>query len=361
MVEGEFRTAHKGMIMTLTMNRMRHSLGVAIAVCAIAATSLVGANPAHAANDKGLYGASAPTFDGVQRQSLAIIGLRSVGIDPTKSAVTWLLRQQCADGSFEAYRANTTVPCGVSDPVQFKGPDVNSTAIAAVALASVGRSAEARKAVAWLNQTQLPNWGWPYYAGGQADANSTGLAIMALRNVQPQDRSARVPNAIRYLGTLQLPCGATNGGALPFQAGGPANMLATSDAFVGIASTVPLSTPPRLKRNPSCTGSVAQRAASFLAAEITAKGLLTSDFGTGTDVGSTARAIIGLTSLQVGAGAVTKGTAAVKQAARGYALPNGQANPGGLGLLLMVSEVTDSSPRTFGGVNLIRALQRSER
>ena len=138
-------------------------------------------------------------------------------------------------------------------------------------------------------------------------------------------------------------------------------MLATSDAFVGLASTVPLSTPPRLKRNPQCSGSVAQRAASFLAAEISAKGLLTSDFGTGTDVGSTARAIIGLTSLQVGAGAVAKGTAAVKQAARGYALPNGQANPGGLGLLLMVSEVTDSSPRNFGGVNLIRALQRSER
>lgn len=344
-----------------TLTRLRRSLPAVFAATSITIVTLVGATPAQASNDTGLYGASAPTFDGVQRQSLAIIGLRANGVNPSKSAIAWLVRQQCADGSFEAYRADTDVPCGKSDPANFSGPDVNSTAVAAIALASVGRTSQARKAIVWLNGTQLPNWGWPYYAGGDADANSTGLAVLALRNVQPQDRSARVPNAITYLASLQLPCGATNGGALPYQAGGPANVLATTDALVGITATLPLGKPDRLTRNPRCAGSVAQKAASFVAGEITAKGLLTSDFGSGTDVGSTARAVIALSSMGVGAAAVARGNGALKAAAREYALPNGQANPGGLGLLLSVSKVTGTPPRNFGGVNLIRTLQQSER
>jgi len=344
-----------------TTIRLRRSLPAAIAAISLTAVTLLGANPAQAAQDKGLYGTNTPTFDGVQRQGLAILGLMSVGVKPTSSAINWLVRQQCADGSFEAYRANTNVPCKVSDPINFSGPDTNSTAIAAAALAAVGRTAQARKAVTWLNDTQLPNWGWPYYAGGQADANSTGLAIMALRNVQPQDRSARVPNAVSYLGSLQLPCGSTNGGALPYQAGGPANMLASSDAFVGMTATPPLTAPKRLKRNPSCTGSVTNRVGSFMAAQLSANGLLQSDFGSGTDVGSTARAVIGLTSMGAGAGAVKRGTAAVKGQARSYAAPEGIANPGGLGLLMMVAKSTNSDPRSFGGVNLVRTLQRSER
>jgi hypothetical protein len=345
----------------ITKQWLRRSFPAALAATALTATALVGATPAAANTDKGLYGSNTPTFDGVQRQGLAIIGLTTVGVKPSAAAINWLVRQQCADGSFEAYRANTAVPCGVSDPVNFKGPDTNSTAIAATALAAVGRTAQARKAVTWLNDVQLPNWGWPYYAGGQADANSTGLGIMALRNVQPQDRSARVPNAVAFLGTLQLPCGTATGGALPYQAGGTANVLATTDAFVGMVATTPPAVPAKLKRNPKCTGSTANKAASFLAAQLSANGLLKSDFGDGPDVGSTARAVIGLSAMQVGAGAVKRGTTALKSAARNYAVPEGIANPGGLGLLLVVSKVTNTPPRNFGGVNLIRALQRSER
>ncbi len=33
--------------------------------------------------------------------------------------------------------------------------------------------------------------------------------------------------------------------------------------------------------------------------------------------------------------------------------------PGAVGLLLLVAEATDSDPRDFGGVNLVRALSRS--
>lgn len=345
----------------IKQSRLRRSFLAAFAATTVTAMALLGAAPAQANTDKGLYGSNTPTFDGVQRQGLAILGLINVGVRPSASAINWLARQQCANGSFEAYRADTAVPCGVSDPVKFTGPDTNSTAIAATALAAIGRTGAARKAVTWLNNVQSANSGWPYYAGGQSDANSTGLAIMALRNVQPQDRSARVPNAVMYLGSLQLTCGATNAGALPYQSGGPANVLATTDAFVGLTVKNPLATPVNVKRNPQCTGSTANKVASYLAAQLSATGLLKSDFGDGPDVGSTARAILGLTSMNVGAGAVQRGTAAVKRAARNYVVPEGIANPGGIGLLLMVSKVTDSSPRAFGGVNLVTTLQRSER
>ena len=58
----------------------------------------------------GLYGASDPTYDGVFRQSLAILGLTSVGVKPSAPAIDWLLNQQCADGSYQAYRTDLAAP-----------------------------------------------------------------------------------------------------------------------------------------------------------------------------------------------------------------------------------------------------------
>jgi hypothetical protein len=275
--------------------------------------------------------------------------------------VTWLLGQQCADGSFEAYRKDTSVPCTASNPTKFSGPDINSTAAAATALAMAGEQLAARKAVVWLNNAQNDDSGWPYYAGGESDANSTALAILALRTVNPQDRSARVPNAIGYLASLQFPCGSASGGALPHQAGGAANSLASSEAITGVGVSVPVDRAGALKRNPPCGKDVPTRLASFLASQITAKGSLTSDLGTGQDLGSTARAVVGLSELGVGRAAVRTGTRTLIAGARDYALKGGVANPGAIGLLLMVAEVTGTPPRTFGGVNLVSALTGSMR
>ena len=76
--------------------------------------------------EPGLYGATDPSFDGVFRQGLAILGLVSQGVAPDPSATTWLTDQQCTSGGWEAYRADTSVPCGPPDPVNFIGPDSNS-------------------------------------------------------------------------------------------------------------------------------------------------------------------------------------------------------------------------------------------
>lgn len=337
----------------------RTTLRGAIGALAIA-TAIAAAIPAHAA-DRGLYGSSDPTYDGVLRQSLAIMGLTSVDVPPAPQAIAWLVDQQCADGSFQPYRANSSTPCATADPVNFTGPDVNSTATAAIALALAGEQTAARKAIVWLNNAQNADWGWPYYVGGQSDANSTALGILALRTVSPQDRSARVPNAITYLGTLQVPCGASSGGALPYQAGGAANSLASSEAMVSMASGFPIDRAVKLTRNPRCGKGVAARLASYLAAQISANGALTSDLGTGQDLGSTARAVVGLSELGVGKAAVRTGTQTLRTSARDYAFKNGVANPGSIGLLLMVAEATGSSPRNFGGINLVTTLTGSMR
>lgn len=344
-------------VRTMTVRIAASAASVALAVGAVSTL------PAHAAPSAttGLYGTADPTYNGVTRQSLAIMGLLSNGITPPAAAITWLTRQQCADGSFQAFRPDLAVPCAAPDPVTFSGPDTNQTAVAAAALALAGRQESARRAVVWLNAVQSADGGWPYYPGGESDANSTSLAIVALRNVQPQDRSARVPNAVAYLGRIQIPCGQPNGGALPYQAGGVASQLASSEAMAGIVGTFPVVQDTTLTRNPRCTGSVEKRLASHLATEITRSGTLTSDFGTGADYGSTARSIIGLNALGVGKAAVARGSRALQSNARAYALPNGVADPGALGLLMLAADATGANPRSYGGVNLVRTLASSIR
>ena len=340
---------------------LKHSFVLATA-SAIAITTMA-ALPVQAAPSatNGLYGSADPTYDGVTRQSLAIMGLLSNKITPPASAITWLVNQQCADGSFQAYRSDLIKPCGASDPVNYSGPDTNQTAIAAAALALAGKTESARRAVVWLNGVQSGDGGWPYYPGGGSDANSTSLAILALRNVQPQDRSARVPNAVTYLSTLQIACGQPDGGAMPYQGGGVANRLASSEAMAGIVGKFPIVQDATLKRNPRCTGSVEKKLASYLATSITKNGVLTSDFGTGADYGSTARSVIGLNAMGLGKAAVARGSKALQANARDYALPKGVADPGALGLLLLTAEATGADTKSYGGVNLVRTLSSSIR
>lgn len=346
------------------MNVRTTTLRIAAAAAAGALTlGALTVLPAQAAPSAtaGLYGTGDPTYNGVTRQSLAIMGLLSNGITPPAAAITWLTGQQCADGSFQAYRADLSVPCPASDPVNYSGPDTNQTAVAAAALALAGKQEAARRAVVWLNKVQSADGGWPYYPGGESDANSTSLAIIALRNVQPQDRSARVPNAVAYLASIQIPCGQPSGGALPYQAGGVASRLASSEAMAGIVGTFPVVQDTTLTRNPRCTGSVEKKLASHLAAEITRSGTLTSDFGSGPDYGSTARSIIGLNALGAGKAAVARGSRALQANARAYALPDGVADPGALGLLMLAADATGANPKSYGGVNLVRTLASSIR
>lgn len=309
--------------------------------------------------DAGLFGSGDPQFDGVFRQTIGLIGLNAVGVQPPASALRWLIRQQCADGSFESYRAETAKPCTPGDPQTFTGSNVQMTALGAVALYLNGRQTEARRAIVWLNGAQNADFGFPTFRGGESDANSTGLALAALQTVQPQDRSARIPNAQRFLGTLQLRC--SSGGGVSYQRNQPANAMASAQAYFGIRGVVPIAPRTTLAGNPRCSGNTAANIGSYLAKPIAGTGVLPNAFGPGPDYTSTAFSILGFISQGVGRPAVERGTRELRTNARTYALPGGQANPAALGLLLQVAHATSSDPRNFGGVNLVRTLQNSTR
>ena len=319
-----------------------------------------GIAPAHAqTTDRGLYGTADPTFDGVFRQTVAMIGLNAVGARPSATAINWLLRQQCADGSFESYRADTSVPCSPGDPEAFSGSNVQQTALAAIALFQNNRTAQARRAIVWLIDSQNDDFGFPTFRGGISDANSTGLALLALQTVQPQDRSARVPNAKRFLRNVQMRC--ATGGGLAYQRGQTANALASSQAYLGLVGGLPVEPRSSLKPNPRCSSNTAANVGSYLADPITRTGALANAFGPGPDYTSTGISILGFVSEGVGRQAVRRGLQTLQTNARAYTQQDGIEVPAALGVLLMVAHATETNPRNFGGVNLVGALQRSER
>jgi hypothetical protein len=339
-------------------NMIKRSLALAIASAVLFVAP--GLSPVQAqTSDTGLYGTAAPTFDGVFRQTIAMIGLNAVGAKPTTAAVNWLVRQQCADGSFESYRADTSAPCAPGDPETFTGSNVQQTALAAIALFQNNRSTQARRAIVWLIDSQNDDFGFPTFRGGVSDANSTGLALLALQTVQPQDRSARIPNAKRFLRTLQLRC--ATGGGLAYQRGQSANAVASSQAYLGLVGGLPVQPRKNLKPNPRCSSNTASNVGNYLAEPITKNGALANAFGPGPDYTSTGFSILGFVSDGVGRQAVRGGLRTLQVNARSYTQQDGAAVPAALGILLMVAHATDTNPASFGGINLVAALQRSER
>lgn len=137
----------------------------------------------------GLYGSAPADYDGVFRQALAIVGLEAAGVTPPTDAVSWLVDQQCvtpADvaGAWQAYRADTSVPCSSPDLVNFTGPDTNSTALGTWALATV-ETTPAAPPLAFLESVQDASGGFAYLATTTAssgvDPNSTALVVRALK------------------------------------------------------------------------------------------------------------------------------------------------------------------------------------
>ena len=207
----------------------------------------------------------------------------------------------------------------------------------------------------WLNEVQNDDWGFPFYAGGDSDANSTGLSGVAIQTVQPQDRSGRVPNAQAWIGSLKLKC--SSGGGLAYQKGGPANGLASSQAYMGLSGALPVDPVDTLSPNPDCKKRNAVfNVGGFLASAIAQDGAVQSDFGSGADYSSTGWAVLGLVANGVGKGAVKSGVSTLTKDAKSYTYSGGDLVPAAAGLLLMVAAATDEDPRSFGGINLKRAL-----
>jgi hypothetical protein len=196
--------------------------------------------------DKGLFGSQDPTFDGAFRQGLALAALAAVHVSPkdarVTAGITWLVRQQCTNGLWEAYRAKTTTACQPANAQTFSGPDTNSTAFALMGLAAWKKFPRLSVMLRGLKSVQSSDGGWPFVAaaGQPSDPDSTALVIQALVAERSSPTLARwkqgAAGPYAALGSYQLDCTSPDFGAFWFP-GQPttANVFATVQAVPAMA------------------------------------------------------------------------------------------------------------------------------
>ena len=345
------------------MSRMSRTI-IGIAGVSLAAASLM--SPAIATTpNAGLFGPTDPTYDGVYRQSLSIIALQPLNKVPA-AAVTWLKSQQCADGTFVAYRASLSTPCPAPDPSKFSGPDSNSTALAATALRAMQDHADADKAINALVAKQNSDGGWGYTLGATSDVNSTGLVLTALHGAATIPANAAAINkAQAFMTKAQVPCTGTGTFGLPYQPGGKADYLASAQGLTGIAGTMPVAKPARYApiKGTSCSSDIQARVSAFLADSlVSTKGAMPSAMDpTQTDYNATANAVVALGSAAKGQAGVLVGVAQLQQHVTAFTLFGPKFKAAAAAALIQVAEVSGANPRAFGTekTNLVANLLNS--
>ncbi|WP_030291469.1 prenyltransferase/squalene oxidase repeat-containing protein [Streptomyces katrae] len=317
----------------------------------------------------GLYGKNDPTYDGVWRQSFALLAQQTVGVKPAEEAVAWLAGQQCANGGFASFRADAGAAC--DDKTMF---DTNATAMAVQALKALGgQDAAVKKGVDWLKSVQNEDGGWAFVPGTPSEGNSTSLVISALAvaGEKPAEvKSKAGKSAYEGLLAFQLGCAAepaADRGAFGYQpADGklPANADATAaavlaglgqGAVVAPAATDTPAVPLACPAGATDPAAAAQGAAGHLAETLKKDGHLTAvtpgaDQPTA-DTGNTADAVIALAAAghkQSAAGALEWLKANSAQWAQG--------SPAALGTLVLAAHATGTDPKSFGGTDLVTAL-----
>ncbi|MGA4842296.1 prenyltransferase/squalene oxidase repeat-containing protein [Streptomyces sp. G45] len=316
-----------------------------------------------AALPSGLYGKGDPTFDGVFRQSYALLAQDATGVKPAAKAVDWLTGQQCASGGFAAYRADAEEPCAAKTPV-----DSNSTAAAVQALAALGgQKKTVDKAVSWLKSVQNQDGGWGYNPGRPSDANSTGIVIGALAaaGAKPQAvKSQQGKSPYDALPKLALDC-ATDGGAFGLADAKSGKLTANADATAagvlgGLGKGLVVTAPKEGAKAPKCApaDSAEQAAANgtgYLLKALGKSGHLTSSLPGSEDkpdVGNTADAVVALAA----AGQTEQAEKSAKWLAENSAAWARQSGPAAYAQLIFAAHATGMDPRDFGGADLVKQL-----
>ncbi|MCB5907101.1 prenyltransferase/squalene oxidase repeat-containing protein [Streptomyces pinistramenti] len=328
----------------------------------------------------GLYGTGDAQYDGVWRQSLALLAQHTVGVRPAGAAVDWLAGQQCADGGFAAFRADPAKACDAKTM-----RDTNQTAAAVQALAALGGHGEAvQKAVGWLKSVQNDDGGWPSMAGSASDANSTSVVIGALTaaGVRPESVTSQKGGRSPYEGllTFRLGCGAKDvkgaeRGAFAFQLKGAApNADASAAAATGALGKGFVVGPAGKDAGepvaPSCKDGekdggkadaagrkeAAEGADAYLVAQLGGNGQHLPSAMPGAeqqpDVGNTADAVVALAAGGHGA-AARQPLAWLEKHAAPWAKTGG---PAAYAQLIFAAHATGADPRDFGGTDLVAAL-----
>ncbi len=183
------------------MNVRRSAAALAaIAVIGAAAAPAAAADPSPSPSAKvpaGLYGTADPTYDGVWRQSLALLAQDTAGVIPSPKAVDWLTGQQCGNGAFAPFRADADKPCDARTPV-----DTNSTAAAVQALAALGGHGDVvEDALGWLKSVQNKDGGWGYTPAAPATPTPPPSSSAPSRRPAPTRR-----RCARTAGRPTTPC-----------------------------------------------------------------------------------------------------------------------------------------------------------
>ncbi|MGV9247044.1 prenyltransferase/squalene oxidase repeat-containing protein [Streptomyces sp. NPDC003710] len=335
-------------------------LGGGPAAAAVAATPSPSASPSL---PHGLYGTADPTYDGVWRQSLALLAQHTTGVLPATEAVDWLTGQQCDSGAFAPYRAQPTAKCDAKTPV-----DTNNTAAAVQALAALGgHGAQTGKALTWLKSVQNKDGGWGYTAGSPSDANSTSVVIGALTAAgeRPGDVHKDGKSPYDALLKLALPCHGDGAGAFAYQpdkkGGLTANADATAAAVVGAlgkglagAAARPDGTAPACK-DATDPGQAARNGAAYLGKALAKDQHLMSVLPGAKDqpdYGNTADAVTALAT----AGQGERATGALHWLEAHHGPWARQSGPAAYAQLILAAHAMGTDPRHFGGSDLVTAL-----
>lgn len=135
-------------------------------------------------------------FSNAIGQSFAVLALTRRPGGPPASAVEFLASSQCPDGGF---------------PVQFAQPtcasSVDATGFAVQAMLAAGKPVEGGKGLDYLVAAQAASGG--FADGGTENANSTGLALQALRVGARATDATSVAKATTFLRGLQVGCSGT--------------------------------------------------------------------------------------------------------------------------------------------------------
>ncbi|MFM9369782.1 prenyltransferase/squalene oxidase repeat-containing protein [Streptomyces sp. Da 82-17] len=345
------------------------------AAAAATAMLLVAAVPAaHAADEptpnssadlpSGLYGDKDPKFDGVFRQSYALLAQDTVGVRPAQKAVDWLTGQQCDSGGFAAYRADPSEACDAKTQV-----DSNSTAAAVQALSALGgQNGTVKKAVGWLKSVQNQDGGWGYNPGLPSDANSTGIVVGALvaAGQKPADvKSQQGKTAHDALTKLALPCGKGEDGAFGLADMKTGKLAANADATAaGVLGSLDRglvvkpgskSAQPAKCAEPKDAAQAAKNGASYLAAQLAENDHLTSAMPGSEDqpdYGNTADAVVALSAAGLQDQA-KQSTEWLRKHSAKWAKDNG---PAAYAQLIFAAHAVGANPKDFGATDLVRSL-----
>ncbi|MEU2793193.1 prenyltransferase/squalene oxidase repeat-containing protein [Streptomyces sp. NPDC007100] len=354
--------------------RAAAALAGAAVLCAAGAPVAAADSPTPAAKlPDGLYGTKDPQFDGVWRQSLALLAQRTVGVRPSVTGVDWLAGQQCSDGAFAAFRATPAKAC---DGKTMR--DTNQTGAAVQALAALGGHDDAvQKAVKWLKSVQNKDGGWSSMSGSPSDANSTSVVIGALKAAGEKPESVKKGGKSPYdaLVTFQLGCEAKKGerGAFAFQpkdgklapnadATAAAVLGGLGDGFVVDPAGKDVNEPVEPLK---CDGGKAKQrdpkkaaegGAAYLVSVLDAGGQHLKSAMPGAenqpDVGNTADAVLALAAGSHGAAAQKPLQWLEKNSAK-WAKEGG---PAAYAQLVLAAHAAGGDPRAFGGNDLVAQL-----